>query len=295
MKVAILLSLVAVSLARSLEPGKCGVATVQPDTTTNIIGGKDAIPYSWPWQAVLEVNRPATGFGLTCGATLISPQWVMCAGHCIDPKAPVTNYRIKLGVFNQSRNDEAGEVIAEIAETHVHPSYFGGGILRPPMNDISLIKLAKPVEFTDHISPVCLPTASPDDLPADGTNIELTGWGRTQNSNQAPVSPTLKQVLLPLASKDTCKNFIGGLGDFTNVIVCFGIPKSGKTACNGDSGGPAVYQNPKNNNQWTQIGITSFGKGTQTQPCSGEYSAYGRVGAFLDFIKQYVTDLPAQS
>jgi len=292
MKVIVLLSLVAACWARSLTaPGACGTPAVKPDTTSNIIGGKDAIPYSWPWQAVLEVNR-AAGFGLTCGATLISKQWVMSAGHCINVTAPVSNYRIKLGVFDQTKNDEAGEVIAEIEEIHVHPKFSLGGIFKPPNNDISLIKLKTPVEFTDHISPVCLPTASPNDLPADNTNIELIGWGRTANSNQAPVSPTLKQVLLPLAPQATCKNFIGGLGDFTNVIICFGIPKSGKTACNGDSGGPAIYQDPKNNNQWTQIGITSFGKGTQTQPCSGDYSAYGRVGAFLDFINQYVKDLP---
>jgi secreted trypsin-like serine protease len=274
------------------EPGKCGTPAIKPDTTSTIIGGKDAIPYSWPWQVVLEVKRANGQFGLTCGGTLISKQWVMSAGHCIDPQAPVANYRIKLGVFDQTKNDETGEVIAEIEEAHVHPKFSRGGILRPPNNDISLIKLKNPVEFTDHISPICLPSASPSDLPEAGTNIELVGWGRTANSNQAPASPTLKQVLLPLADKQTCKKFIGGLGDFTNVIVCFGIPKSGKTACNGDSGGPAIYQDAKNNNQWTQIGITSFGKGTQTQPCSGDYSAYGRVGAFLDFIKQYVTDLP---
>jgi len=267
---------------------KCGSPAVKPDTSTNIIGGKTAIPYSWPWSAVFcEKQRPGE-CNLQCGGTLISNQWIMTAGHCFDPNTNPAGYSFKLGVFNQTHNDEEGEQVLDISEFHIHPKYNGGGGQVPPTFDISLAKLKTPVEFTDHISPVCLPEKDKD-LPAAGTPLFLTGWGRTQNSVFVGASNTLQQVSVPVVPSDKCKRFLWDQ-EF-DTIFCVGFDEGGKGSCSGDSGGPAVYQDPANNGQWTQIGITSFGKGSMFQPCSGEYSGYSKVSKYIDFIHEYVKDL----
>lgn len=50
-------------------------------------------------------------------------------------------------------------------------------------NDISLLKLSAPVNFTDYISPVCLASQGSNFLPR--TNSMVTGWGVTSNGKLA--------------------------------------------------------------------------------------------------------------
>ena len=45
-----------------------------------IVGGEDAIPNSWPWQ--VSLRKGSTNYH-TCGGTLIRPDWVLTAAHCV--------------------------------------------------------------------------------------------------------------------------------------------------------------------------------------------------------------------
>ena len=57
---------------------KCGVPAIMPKMYTRIVGGIEAAPYSWPWQLSLKVNGKHT-----CGASLVSSDWVITAAHCV--------------------------------------------------------------------------------------------------------------------------------------------------------------------------------------------------------------------
>ena len=46
---------------------------------TRIVGGTNARHGDWPWQVQL---RTTSGF-VYCGGTLIYPQWVLTATHCV--------------------------------------------------------------------------------------------------------------------------------------------------------------------------------------------------------------------
>jgi len=257
---------------------KCGVPAVKPDTSTNIVGGKDAIPYSWPWQiSIFEDGEH------NCGATLITSEWVMTAAHCVSEKNPGL-YTIKLGVFNNSRIDEDGEIISNVTEVHRHPDFDYGKLI----NDIALMKLANPVEFTDHISPVCLPTNQDEELPRAGTNLFTTGWGRV-NASTYEFPTSLKQVMLPLMSTETCKakNNVNPIFD-EKLHICAGFDQGGKGICHGDSGGPAMYQTE--DGSWIQIGINCFVQMGRCASPSG--SGYTKVSAMMDYVKKYVKDLP---
>jgi len=258
---------------------KCGVPAVKPDTSSKIVGGKDAIPYSWPWQVALF-----KGDRQWCGGSLLSNQWVMLAAHCIADRIP-SGYKVKLGVFNKTRDDEDGEVVSKISNIVPHPKYdFNAGCCIP--YDIALVKLAQPVEYTDHISPICLPNGKD---PEPGTESILTGWGLKKAFGDDAIS--LQQVTVPVAVPDKCHSASNRYND--EHMICFGLEKGGKGGCNGDSGGPAVYQKPGDNGRWTQIGITSWGSAFCSQPDFGNpYSMYTRVSTYLDFVKENVKDLP---
>jgi len=273
---------------------KCGSPAIKPDTSTDIVGGKNAVPYSWPWQVALYMGADDDGDGkpnkaarrksdksFQCGGSLISSQWILSAGHCIDDKLGVDEYEIKLGVFNETRDDEPGEQILGVSEIHVHPKY-----------DAVLLKLKTPVTYTDHISPVCLPSAKSEKLPDPGTSIFVTGWGDTESNDLKLAgdnddSDLLRQVAVPLQSNEKCKAVypgkVTGEGEF-----CAGLDEGGKDSCQGDSGGPAVFQDSANEGRWKQIGVVSWGEGCGAP---GKFGVYSKVSDFLDFIQEYVKDL----
>lgn len=49
---------------------------------TRVVGGTEAEEHSWPWQAYLTYN-----WAFTCGGTLVHPQWVVSAAHCIENRS----------------------------------------------------------------------------------------------------------------------------------------------------------------------------------------------------------------
>jgi secreted trypsin-like serine protease len=258
-------------------PGSCGNPAIKPDTSQRIVGGVDAIPYSWPWQVALFTGKGAFAYQF-CGGTVISPNWIMTAGHCFYGQTDPSNYKVKAGVFDKTKN-ETGEVVVGISEIHVNPQYDPSTITW----DITLLKLAQPLTFDDHISPVCLP-AQGEDLPDAGSATYVTGWGTTSQGGQD--SKTLKQVSVPIVSTDDCKAAYPG-AIYPDTQFCAGLKQGGKDTCQGDSGGPVVYQD-STTGTWKQLGITSWGNGC-AQP--NYYGVYSKVSAYIDFIHQYVTDL----
>jgi len=172
----------------------------------------------------------------------------------------------------------------------MHPKYQDTDGRTPPLYDAALLKLANPVQFTDHISPVCLPNAQDEDLPNAGTAVLATGWGRTKNERGAPIATKLQQISVPLVTKQKCNTFLRST-EYEKIILCIGYDEGGKLICNGDSGGPAVVQDPANNNAWKLIGLADFTMGNAQKPCNSNYSGFARVSAFIEFIKQYVKDV----
>uniref|UniRef100_I3JIS6 Peptidase S1 domain-containing protein n=1 Tax=Oreochromis niloticus TaxID=8128 RepID=I3JIS6_ORENI len=136
-----------------------------------IVGGQDASPGSWPWQAGLSI------FGsFSCGGSLITDQWVLTAAHSLFPDYKKF-WEVHLGRHNQSGLNP-NEVTRTLENFVCHPDYNH----LTNENDICLLKLSAPVKFTDYIQPICL--ASRKSTFYNGTSSWVTGFGTTSSKLQ---------------------------------------------------------------------------------------------------------------
>ncbi|XP_073669986.1 trypsin-like isoform X3 [Paramisgurnus dabryanus] len=242
----------------------CGQAPLN----TKIVGGEDASAGSWPWQVSIQSN---TYGGHFCGGSLISPSWVLSAAHCFQS---VSTDTIVVYIGRQSQTDSnPNEISSTVSQVFTHPSYSSSS----EDNDIALLQLSSPVEFSNYIQPVCLAAAG--STVDAGTMTWITGWGKLNpNSNQLPA--ILQEVEIPIVSDSTCKNAYAGL---TDNMICAGLSQGGKDSCQGDSGGPLVV---KIDTQWIQSGIVSYGQGCAEPGYPGVYT---KVSNYEDWIISHIS------
>ncbi|XP_004744525.1 chymotrypsin-like protease CTRL-1 [Mustela nigripes] len=243
----------------------CGVPAIKPllSSSQRIVNGENAVPGSWPWQVSLQDR---SGFHF-CGGSLISQSWVVTAAHCnVSPGRHV----VVLGEYDRSSGAEPLQVLS-ISKAITHPSWNPNTL----NNDLTLLKLAAPAQYTKRISPVCV-ASSNEALPA-GLKCATTGWGRLSGvGNTTPAR--LQQVALPLVTVNQCRQYWGSR--ITDSMICAG--GAGASSCQGDSGGPLVCQK---GNTWVLIGVVSWG----TSNCNVRQPAiYTRVSKFSNWINQVV-------
>jgi len=268
----VLLALVAGVQAQ----GPCGMTPIAPnlnnkgvrDINNEIVGGVNAVPYSWPWQVLWCVGTNPSTCSLSCGGSVIDRNWVITAGHCVYGNLNAGSYSVKAGAFQYTESTASVQQV-RVSQIYLHPNYG-----QTPVNDIALIRLATPLSYTNQVQPVCLPTVDSTQTTPPST-AWVTGWGTTTSGGQ--VSPQLKQVNVPFVSYTSCRNSYGtSIND--NLMTCAGI--AGKDSCQGDSGGPMVAQS--NNGSWFEYGIVSWGRGCAL---AGYPGVYARMSAFCSWIQ----------
>ncbi|XP_049756708.1 kallikrein-15 isoform X2 [Elephas maximus indicus] len=230
-----------------------------------VLRDEECAPHSQPWQvALFERGR------FNCGASLISPQWVVSAAHCQS-----RFMRMLLGEHNLRKRD-GPEQLRAVSRVIPHPSHEA----RSHRQDVMLLKLARPARLTRQVRLVALPRR----CPRAGEACVVSGWGlvsddepRNRGSPEPQVSlpDTLHCANISIISTESCnKEYPGRL---MNTMVCAGVEGGGTNSCEGDSGGPLVCGG-------VLQGIVSWGDvpcDTTTKP-----GVYTKVCSYLEWIRE---------
>lgn len=246
-------------------------------TSPDILGGHETQPGAYPWQVALVHSDDSNVYeGFFCGGTLIDPQWVMTAAHCVAHQDPTVQDVV---VGRHQLSTDEGERIS-VTQAIVHPSYYS--VLDG--SDVALLHLSHPATQTT------LPLDRENELPIELRSLKatVTGWGVTETGYDA--SDVLREVAVPLIAHDICNDVNAYWGSVQADMVCAGYQKGGKDSCYGDSGGPLMVPTQEAPG-WMQVGIVSWGDGC------GEpngYGVYTRVATYRGWVEGCITD-PAGS
>ena len=221
-----------------------------------VIGARDALPGEAPFMVSLD--HASDGFHF-CGASVIAPNWVLTAAHCVVGESPG---ELRAVIGRRVRSDTASGQAHTVSALFVHPQYDPVNAI----NDVALVRLATPTSATR----VRLASASDDYLERAGTPTTVFGWGATlvpipMLSGIVDSPDALQAAEVPVVDDGACRAIYAAT--FTNVLPVLGsaVPSPPdhvcaagllRDACYGDSGGPLVATTPAG---FVQLGIVSTG------------------------------------
>jgi len=299
---------------------ECGLPDI--DSSSRIVGGKDAAHGSYPWMARIGYESLETGdVEFFCGATVINHKYILTAAHCTE-EFDKSEYRIstiRLGEYNALTDEDctpesdplvncSRAVDFQVEKTIHHPGYN----FENKTHDIELIRVRGFIPYdTPFVKPVCLPFIKEYRIENNGFIKEdtkenqnqfkgklgtATGWGRVK-WNKVDGSDILQEVQLPIVSNEECQRNYSTKIRLWDKQMCAGGMVD-EDSCGGDSGGPLVLPVPmkvlvQNRNgspgakeklrpKYFQLGITSFGP----THCGigGLPAVYTKISAYKDWI-----------
>ncbi|MER5183643.1 trypsin-like serine protease [Streptomyces sp. NPDC002896] len=238
--------------------------------TPFIIGGTETTISSAPWMVQLGYYDDTTGEGYFCGGTLVAPNKVLTAAHCVAGLDWKTNGAVLAGTADL--DDSTTGTVAGVWSQWSHPRYNASTV----QNDIAVLTLDRPLEQAW----LRLAASNDSALYTPGTTGTVYGWGVTSGADGAELSSKLRKVSLPLVADSTCnsamQSVLGSDAFVEGSMVCAGTPATGtdegtKSPCNGDSGGPLVVGGKI-------VGVVSWGVAGCT--AEGAYPVFTKVSSY---------------
>jgi secreted trypsin-like serine protease len=285
---------IAASLGVALGVLLAASGLARSEDNEMIVAGTEAPDGKFPYQVRLYWSmEDDKGF---CGGSLIAPQWVLTASHCLakesgdayvarDPDEVVVGY---------GSNDRTKTTKVKAEKIIVRPEFLGQGLNGKA--DVALIKLKTPVP-----DPKTVPLANPE---ADkryfvpGARVTVSGWGtlwsydedfaslmadlgpEMEDKVKAPIR--LREVEMDWIDNPSCNAAFAGTKPATTIAdteFCAFQKGTNKDTCQGDSGGPMVVRDEATQG-FVQVGVVSWGRG-----CGGETpGVYARVAPFAGWI-----------
>ncbi len=226
-----------------------GLALASPARA--IVGGGPASPDVAAHSVLIVSTR-----GASCTGTVLAPDLVLTAAHCVAPKA---DYAVALV-------DESPPRLLPAAGIALHPHFDSSQFRsRKPTPDLAIMRLAEPLPGRFRPARIAR-----DGIPPKGTSLQLAGYGMTQDGAEKTAGK-LRMVSLP------------SIGTTGGIMVRLS-QGSGAGACTGDSGGPSFRNG-------AVAGVTSWVTAAGGKRGCGGVTGVTLVSLHKDWIEQAARSL----
>lgn len=284
-----------------LAPAPGAAAAKRP-----IINGKKCDASTHPASMAIIMEGKLSAMGMTipmrtvlCTGTLIAPDVVLSAAHCVDPtlitggQGTISELKIYVSFtsdltdlvmdINKIITGQLGKLPADAIEVKsyiANPGFsaallaqFQGGLIN--LYDISLLFLGKTV---DKVTPAVVVTKDEKPQVKKGAKVRISGWGQ---QSAAPQNPFFPPPAGSVGVKVCAESHINELGTHEMQI---GSDAASSRKCHGDSGGPS-YMTVQTTGKIKErvVGITSHAY-DKTDCQKGGVDT--RVDAWLDWMEQ---------
>lgn len=161
-------------------------------SSLKIVNGTDAEEHEFPYMVQL---RSLMGF-FTCGGGILSPEWIITAGHCVD------GVYIASVIYGTNKLHDFGgglpNTTIKVKNWYQHPNFTYSSHL--PIYDVAILQLTEPIPFGQNAQPIKLAEAD-QEVPFHVEGV-LSGWGVTETYGDSP--PNLQKIYLKLLNDEEC-------------------------------------------------------------------------------------------
>ncbi|XP_050164392.1 LOW QUALITY PROTEIN: mannan-binding lectin serine protease 1 [Myiozetetes cayanensis] len=272
-----------------------------PGIIKRIIGGRNAEPGFFPWQALIvveDMSRVPNDKWFGSGA-LLSDSWVLTAAHVLRSQRrdktviPVSKEHVTVYLALHDVRNKMDAVNRTVEKIILHEEFD----IQNYNHDIALVKLKEKVTMGKYVMPVCLPQLEHElEGPHPNTLGLVAGWGISNpnitvdeiiSSGMRTLSDILQYVKLPVVLHAECKtSYESRSGNYsvTENMFCAGYYEGGKDTCLGDSGGAFVIQDP-GTRRWVAQGLVSWG-GPEECGSKQVYGVYTKVSNYVNWVEK---------
>ncbi|MFD5758801.1 S1 family peptidase, partial [Streptomyces sp. NPDC127044] len=141
----------------------------------------------------LSYYDSTAGVGYFCGGTLVAPNKVLTAAHCVAGLDWVKNGAVLAGATGLL--DDTSGTVAGVYRQWNHPRYNSTTV----QNDIAVLTLDRPLDQQWQR----LVAAGDSASYKAGNSATVYGWGLTSGADGADLSANLRKVTLPLVGAAT--------------------------------------------------------------------------------------------